>query len=95
MKYNIASFFSGAGGLDTGFHNAGFEIIWANEFDKKITPTLRHNFPQTIIDDRNLFDVSPSDVPDDIVGIVGGPPCQSWSVAGVGKAWVIRAGRFF
>ena len=30
MKYNIASFFSGAGGLDTGFHNAGFEIIWAN-----------------------------------------------------------------
>ena len=95
MFFNIASFFSGAGGLDTGFHNAGFEIIWANEFDKKITPTLRHNFPQTIIDDRNLFDVSPSDVPDDIVGIVGGPPCQSWSVAGVGKGLGDTRGQVF
>lgn len=95
MKYNIASFFSGAGGLDTGFHNAGFEIIWANEFDKKVTPTLRHNFPQTIVDDRNLFDISPSDVPDDIIGIVGGPPCQSWSVAGAGKGLSDKRGQVF
>ncbi len=95
MKYSIASFFSGAGGLDTGFHNAGFEIIWANEFDKKVTPTLRHNFPQTIVDDRNLFDISPSDVPDDIIGIVGGPPCQSWSVAGAGKGLSDKRGQVF
>lgn len=95
MKYNIASFFSGAGGLDTGFHNAGFEIIWANEFDKKVTPTLRHNFPQTIVDDRSLFDVNSSDVPDGIIGIVGGPPCQSWSVAGAGKGLKDKRGQVF
>ena len=95
MNYNIASFFSGAGGLDMGFHAAGFEIIWANEFDKKITPTLRHNFPQTIVDDRNLFDVPSSDVPDDIIGIVGGPPCQSWSVAGTGKGLGDTRGQVF
>ena len=47
MKFDIVSLFSGAGGLDTGFHNAGFNVVWANEFDKKITPTLRHNFPTT------------------------------------------------
>ena len=45
MKYSIASFFSGCGGLDLGFENAGFDIVFANEFNKKITPTLKKNFP--------------------------------------------------
>ncbi len=84
MKFNITSFFSGAGGLDTGFHNQGFNIIWANEYDKTITPTLRKNFPSTIIDDRSLFNIPSEDIPDSL-GIIGGPPCQSWSVAGAGK----------
>ena len=84
MKFNITSFFSGAGGLDTGFHNEGFDIIWANEYDKTITPTLRENFPATIIDDRSLFNVPSEDIPN-AIGIIGGPPCQSWSVAGAGK----------
>lgn len=94
MKFDIVSLFSGAGGLDTGFHNAGFNIVWANEFDKKITPTLRHNFPTTIVDDRSLFDVQSSDIPD-CIGVVGGPPCQSWSVAGAGRGLSDRRGQVF
>ena len=41
----LISLFSGAGGLDRGFHNAGFRTVTANEFDKKICPTFRANFP--------------------------------------------------
>lgn len=75
MSIKIGSFFSGAGGLDTGFHNAGFDVIWANEFDKRITPTLRANFPTTTVVDKSLFDVASDEVPDGLTGIVGGPPC--------------------
>lgn len=94
MNFDIVSLFSGAGGLDTGFHNAGFNVVWANEFDKKITPTLRHNFPTTTVDDRSLFDVPSSDVPN-AIGVVGGPPCQSWSVAGSGRGLDDQRGQVF
>ena len=41
---SIISLFSGAGGLDFGFKKAGFKTIWANEFDKQISPTFIANF---------------------------------------------------
>ena len=41
MSFKVASFFAGAGGLDLGFEQAGFDIVYSNEFDKKITPTLK------------------------------------------------------
>lgn len=94
MKYSVASFFSGAGGLDLGFEKAGFEIIWANEFDKNITPTLKANFPKTTIDDRSITDVVASDIPDTF-GIIGGPPCQSWSEAGAGRGLNDNRGQVF
>ena len=40
MSLKVVSLFSGAGGLDLGFRQAGFDTIWANEFDKKIFPTF-------------------------------------------------------
>ena len=42
----LISLFSGAGGLDLGFHKAGFRTVTANEFDAKICPTFRANFPE-------------------------------------------------
>jgi DNA (cytosine-5)-methyltransferase 1 len=77
----IASFFTGAGGLDLGFEKAGFEIIYANENDKKIFSTFEKNFPKTKLDKRSITKVESEDVPD-CDGIIGGPPCQSWSEAG-------------
>jgi DNA (cytosine-5)-methyltransferase 1 len=94
MSFKIASFFSGAGGLDLGFHKAGFEIVWANEFDKKVTPTLKRNFPKTIVDDRSITFVTPEDVPD-VDGIIGGPPCQSWSEAGAQRGLDDARGQVF
>jgi len=94
MPFRIASFFSGAGGLDLGFHRAGFDVVWANEFDKTITPTLRHNFPGTHVDDRSISDVEPEDVPE-VHGIIGGPPCQSWSEAGAGRGLEDLRGQVF
>lgn len=77
----IVSLFSGAGGLDKGFEAAGFNTIWANEFDKDIWETYEKNFPNTYLDRRSIRDVLSGDIPE-CDGIIGGPPCQSWSEAG-------------
>lgn len=90
----IVSLFSGAGGLDLGFHQAGFETIFANEYDKTIWETFEHNFPNTKLDKRSIVDLPSSDVPDSI-GIIGGPPCQSWSEAGAGRGINDERGQLF
>ena len=77
----IVSFFSGAGGLDRGFEKAGFDVIWANEYDKTIWETYEKNFPNTTLDRSSIVKIDPKDVPD-CDGMIGGPPCQSWSEAG-------------
>lgn len=90
----IISLFSGAGGLDLGFHQAGFETIFANEYDKTIWDTFEYNFPNTKLDKRSIVDIPSTDVPDSI-GIIGGPPCQSWSEAGSGRGINDKRGRLF
>ena len=56
-KYKVVSLFSGAGGLDLGFHRAWFDIIWANDFDKFAVQTYQANFENEIIyDDINNID---------------------------------------
>lgn len=80
-KMNIVSLFSGCGGLDLGFERAGFKVIWANEFDKSIHATYKLNHPDTILNTSDIRSLSASDIPD-CDGIIGGPPCQSWSLGG-------------
>jgi len=91
---NIASFFSGAGGMDLGFQNAGFNILWANEFDKNIWLTHKKNFSNTILEKRSITEIDSIDVPD-VDGIIGGPPCQSWSIAGAKKGIKDKRGQLF
>lgn len=43
----VASFFAGCGGLDLGFEQAGYEVVWANEFDESIYTTYELNHPNT------------------------------------------------
>lgn len=92
--YCVVSLFSGAGGLDKGFEKAGFNILWANEFDTSIWETFNYNFPQTILDKRNIKEISINEIPD-CIGIIGGPPCQSWSEAGSLKGINDERGQLF
>ena len=76
----IASFFSGAGGLDLGFTNVGFSLAFANDNWEGCWDTFEKNH-NIRIDKRPIQKINPEEIPD-VVGFVGGPPCQSWSLAG-------------
>jgi len=78
----IISLFSGCGGLDLGFEKAGFTVPIANEFDKTIWETFEINHPSTKLIKGDIRNIKEEDFPDNIDGIIGGPPCQSWSEAG-------------
>lgn len=91
---NIVSLFSGAGGLDKGFEASGFKTIWANEYDKNIWETYEKNFPDTVLDRRSIRDVPSNKIPD-CDGIIGGPPCQSWSEAGSLRGIKDQRGQLF
>lgn len=78
----LISLFSGAGGLDLGFHNAGFKTLVANEYDKQICPTFRTNFHEVKLLQGDIRNISSDEFPDNVTGLIGGPPCQSWSEAG-------------
>ncbi len=89
----VASFFAGVGGIDKGFENAGFEIIWANEFDKYAAETYSLNFSNTLVVD-DIRNVKAKDIPDfDIM--IGGFPCQAFSVAGYRKGFEDERGNLF
>lgn len=90
----LVSFFAGAGGLDLGFIRAGFQVGWANEFDREVWETYEKNHPGTLLDRRSITDISPSDIPD-CDGMIGGPPCQSWSAAGALRGIEDRRGQLF
>lgn len=90
----IVSLFSGAGGLDLGFTKAGFNIIWANEHDKDIWKTYEKNHPNTFLDKRSITEILNEDVPG-CDGIIGGPPCQSWSEAGSMRGIEDNRGQLF
>lgn len=91
----IISLFSGCGGLDLGFEKAGFDIPVANEFDKNIWKTFEINHPQTKLLKEDIRKLDTKDFPSDIDGIIGGPPCQSWSEAGSLKGIEDDRGKLF
>jgi len=90
----IISLFSGAGGLDLGFKKAGFNTIWANEYDKDIWETFEKNFTDTILDRRSISKIPSSEIPKTL-GLIGGPPCQSWSEAGKSRGIDDDRGQLF
>ena len=79
-KLKVVSLFSGAGGMDLGFINAGFEIIWANDFFEDAVKSYRKNIGKHMI----LGDITKilnDDIPNGADVIIGGFPCQGFSVA--------------
>ena len=86
--------FAGCGGLDLGFENAGFNIIWANDNNKKVQETYRYNHKETELVIKSLVDIKSEEIPECDV-IIGGPPCQSWSLAGAMKGKEDSRGQLF
>lgn len=91
-QIRVLSLFSGAGGLDVGFHDAGFQIIECNELEEAFAITLRENTKKGAhLEGANIvcMDVNNYD-PDynTIDFIIGGPPCQTFSAAGARAAGV-------
>ena len=91
--YSIASFFAGVGGIDLGFEQTGgFQTIYANEFDKYASETFELNFPTVKVDQRDVHIVPVEDVPRTDV-IIGGFPCQAFSIAGYRQGFGDEKGR--
>ena len=88
------SLFCGIGGLDLGFRQEGFDIIWANDNCPATWTTYQHNHPATVLDKRSITDIKSSEIPDCDL-IIGGPPCQSWSVAGSNRGSNDPRGKLF
>ena len=91
----LISLFSGCGGLDLGFEYAGYGVPIANEFDKTIWETFKINHPNTKLIEGDIRKIDSELFPNDIDGIIGGPPCQSWSEAGTLKGINDARGQLF
>lgn len=92
-KYSVAGLFGGVGGIEMGFSQAGFNISWANEIDHKASTTYRLNHThELVVEDIN--NVATKDIPEVDV-LVGGFPCQAFSVAGYRKGFEDDRGNVF
>lgn len=80
MKPTVVSLFSGGGGLDLGFINAGYKVIWAIDNNRNAVETYKENIGTHIkcadITQEDIRQIPKADV------VIGGPPCQSFSLAG-------------
>ena len=86
-KFTSIDLFAGVGGLSLGLQNAGFQTLFANEFDSEIGESFQKNFKDTnvLIEDIRNIDLkkisSQFSIKKDVDLIVGGPPCQGFSMA--------------
>ena len=90
----VCSLFSGIGGIDLAFQQAGFDIVWANEFDRDAAKTYRHNFGGDHLVERDIKSVRTEDIPYFDV-LVAGFPCQPFSIAGKQKGFEDPRGNLF
>ena len=90
----VCSLFSGIGGIDLGFQQAGFDIVWANEFDKDAAATYRRNFGSEHLVEGDITKVDVNTIPDFDV-LVAGFPCQPFSIAGKQKGFKDERGDLF
>lgn len=78
--FRVVSLFSGAGGMDLGFEKAGFDIVWANDFFKEAVESYKKNVSKNVVY-GDITKIESSEIPDDIDLVIGGFPCQGFSVA--------------
>lgn len=91
---NVCSLFAGIGGIDLGFKQAGFGIVWANEYDAAACKTYRRNFGDSVLVESDIRKVTAESIPDFDV-LTAGFPCQPFSVAGKQKGFNDKRGNLF
>lgn len=79
-NYSVLSLFSGAGGMDLGFKQAGFNIVFANDFDEDACITYSKNIDDNIIC-RDISQIKDDEIPKNVDVLIGGFPCQGFSIA--------------
>ena len=94
MKPRAISLFAGIGGICLGFKQAGFEIVWANEYDVAACKTYRHNFGNSYLVENDIRNVKTDDIPDFDV-LTAGFPCQPFSIAGRQRGFGDKRGNLF
>jgi len=92
LKPKVISLFAGCGGLDFGFHKAGFEIVYSNDIELSVKDTYEKNLGK--IDIRDICDVNKNDLPSCDI-ILAGIPCQPFSSAGNRKSTQDGRGNLF
>ena len=79
-KPSVVGLFSGCGGLDLGFIQAGYKVLWANDFFKEAVETYKLNIGNHIVL-GDITQISSNDIPNNFDVLLGGFPCQGFSVA--------------
>ena len=90
----VCSLFAGIGGIDIGFQQAGFDVVWANEMDAAACRTYRYNFPDANLIEGDIKRIPADAIPDFDV-LTAGFPCQPFSIAGLQRGFKDRDGNLF
>lgn len=104
-RYKVVSLFSGCGGLDLGFlggfdifnryyEQHPFEIIWANDIFKQAVETYRENIGDHIVE-KDITEIRDDEIPEYADIVLGGFPCQDFSVAGKRQGINVKRGRLY
>lgn len=93
--FRVVSLFSGIGGIDLGFQQAGFDIVWANEKDAAACRTYRYNFKDSPLVEGDIHQITNDSIPDGFDVLTAGFPCQPFSIAGLQKGFKDRDGNHF
>lgn len=89
----VVSFFSGIGGLDKGFEEAGYSVIWANDYDKYAVQTYKANYKNDVVL-GDINEIPLESIPDADI-LIGGFPCQPFSMMGEQRGFEDTRGTLF
>ena len=82
----VIDLFSGVGGMSLGFSQAGFDIVFANEYNESIASSYKKNHQNTVVSTTSIIDMDLKKTfqpyANEVDVIVGGPPCQGFSQKG-------------
>ncbi len=93
-KLKYIDLFSGSGGFSLGFDNKGFQNVFSIDIEPSFCDTYKFNFPKHQLVEKDICNLSDSEIFnlkefEEIDVVIGGPPCQGFSMAGnIGRKFI-------